>query len=49
MGLISSLVSTVLWHLKRGFLKKWEQVYVRTESDKILRVAKVTRLIAILG
>ena len=40
---------TVLGHLKRGFLEKGEKVCVYTESDFGIRVAKVTRLIAILG
>ena len=40
---------TVLGHLKRGFLKKEEQVCVWTESDFGLRVSKVKRLLAILG
>ena len=46
---ISSPVSTILCHLKRGLIKKGEQVCVQTESDQGLRVAKVTRLLAILG
>ena len=45
---ISSLVSTVLGHLKRGFLKKGEQLCVQTEFDFVLRVYKFTRLLAIL-
>ena len=40
---------TVLGHLKRVFLEKGEQVSVHTESDFGLRVAKVTRLLVILG
>ena len=47
--LISSLVSTVLDCLKRGFLNKGEQVSVQTESDQKLKVAKVTRLLSIIG
>ena len=46
---ISSQVLTVLGHLKRGFLDKGEQVCVYTESDFGLRVAKVTRLLEIIG
>ena len=41
-------VSTVLGHLKRGFLKKGEKVCVQTVFDLGLRVAKVTRLLEIL-
>ena len=40
---------TVLGHLKRGFLKKGEQVSVQTESYFVLRVSKFARLLAILG
>ena len=40
---------TVLGHLKRGFLEKGYQVCVKTEFDFGLRLAKVTRLLAILG
>ena len=36
-------------HLKRGLLKKGEQVCIKTESYQVLRGAKVTRLLAILG
>ena len=46
---ISIPVSTVPGHIKRGFLNKGYQVYVQTESDFGLRVAKVTRLLATLG
>ena len=45
---ISILVSIVLGHPKRVFLKKGEQVCMKKESDKGLRSAKVTRLLAIL-
>ena len=38
----------VLGHLNRGFLKKGEQVCLQTEFDFGLRVAKVTRLLAII-
>ena len=40
---------TVLGHLKRGVLEKGEQVCVQTDLDLGLRVAKVTKLLAILG
>ena len=36
-------------HLKKGFLKEGDQVCVRIESDQGLRVAKVTRLLEMLG
>ena len=39
----------VLYHLKRGFLEKGEQLCVQTDSDQGLRAAKVARLLAILG
>ena len=49
----SSLVSTVLVHLKRGFLKngflkKGEQVCLQTELDFGIRLSKVTRLLEVL-
>ena len=40
---------TVLGHLKRGFLEKGEQLCVQTDSEQVLRVSKVTSLLAILG
>ena len=40
---------TVLGHLKRGFLEKGEQLSVQTYYEFVLRVSKVTRLLAILG
>ena len=46
---ISCSVSTALDHLKRGFLEKGDQLGVPTDSGFELRVAKVTRLLAILG
>ena len=46
---ISSLVLAVLGHLSMGLLDKGDQVCVQTESDRGLRVAKVTRLLAIMG
>ena len=46
---ISSLVSTVLGHLNRVLLEKGEQVCMQTYSDLGLRVAKVMRLLEILG
>ena len=46
---ISSPVLTVLGRLKRGFLEKGEQVSVQTESEFGLRLAKVARLLEILG
>ena len=45
---ISSPVSTVLVHFKRGFHKKGEQVCVKTEFDFGLRVANVTMVLRIL-
>ena len=45
---ISILVSTVLCHLNRGFLRKGYQVFVKTESDQGLMVAKFMRLLEIL-
>ena len=46
---ISSSVSTVLGHLKRGLLKKGEQVCVQIEFDLGIRVATFTRLLEIFG
>ena len=46
---ISILVSTILCHLKRALLKKGEKVCVQKNSDQGLKVAKVTRLLEILG
>ena len=45
---ISIPFSTVLGHLNRGFLEKGDQVSMHTEFEFGLRVAKVTRLLAIL-
>ena len=46
---ISSPVTTVLGHLKRGFLEKGEQSCMHTEFDFGLMVAKVTRLLSMIG
>ena len=43
------MFSTVLGHLKRGFLEKGDQVSIYTESYFGFRVYKVTRLLEILG
>ena len=44
-----SPVSTVLGHLNRSFIDKGEQVSVQNKTDFGIRVAKVTRLLAIFG
>ena len=46
---ISIPVSTALGRLKKGFLEKGYQICVQTEFDFRLRLANVTRLLAILG
>ena len=41
-------VSTILGHLKRGFVGKGEQVSVQKDSEFGLRISKVTGLLVIL-